>query len=79
MLYHILTVLVGVKAIGAGMERVRIEPALRKGERMRVSFAHPKGMLHLDVHQEDELEGTLVAPRGVAVEGPLGNVKLRLT
>ena len=79
VLYHILTVLVGVKAIGAGMERVRIEPALRKGERMRVSFAHPKGMLHLDVHQEDELEGTLVAPRGVAVEGPLGNVKLRLT
>ena len=79
VLYHMLYTIVGIKPVGPSMYRLRIEPSLQPGEWIKTAVAHPKGMIHLDLHMDKELEGSIVIPRGVEIEGPLGAVKSEIT
>ena len=66
VLYHYLATILGVRPGAIGFGTVRIEPRLGPLKWARGTIVHPKGMIGLDLHDEEgRTMGCVTLPRGV--------------
>lgn len=78
ILYQMLTTLVGIHPEGWNLDSLRLEPHLLTGEHVKVSVAHPRGMMKLELAMTDEgLIGKGHVPRGVKIAGGGRNVSIQ--